>query len=76
MNTLLKQKRTAMKTPLLSSRWLALLFPLFAAPWAQAIWIEEEIPANLITVRAASEYAGQQGAKHLSTGRAGGRGSR
>lgn len=68
MNTLLKQKRTAMKTPLVISRWLISLFPLFAAPATHAIWIEQEIPANLITVSAASEYAPQQAAKHLVDG--------
>src|SRR5689334_4504128 len=57
-----------MNTLRIIRRCLILLFALVLTRTVQAVWIEDELPKNLIKVTASSEYASQQTAKHLVDG--------
>ena len=45
-----------MKAAVVILRWLILLVAMLASPPVRAVWIEDEIPTNVITVTASSEY--------------------
>jgi len=68
MGTRLKHKGNTMKAAAVILRRLILLVAMIASPPVWAVWIEDEIPANLITVTASSEYNPQQGVRHLVDG--------
>ena len=57
-----------MKTAVVRLRWLVPLFAMVASPPARAVWIEDEVPANAITVTASSEFGAPQVARHLVDG--------
>src|SRR6185369_6559041 len=44
------------------------LAAVIAAPSVRGAWIEEPLPANLVTVSASSEHSPDQGARHLTDG--------
>ena len=68
MDNLLKQKGKTMKAAVAILRWVILLIAVIASPPVWAVWIEEEIPTNAITVTASSEYNPHQGVRHLVDG--------
>jgi hypothetical protein len=47
---------------------LVLPLAMLASPPVRAAWIEEEIPAKVITVTASSQYGAEQAARHLVDG--------
>jgi len=49
-------------------RWLIVPLALIASPPVRAAWIEEEIPADAITVTASSQFGAEQAARHLVDG--------
>ena len=61
MNTLVKRNGNTMKASLTSLRCLVALFAMVASPAVRAVWIEEEVATNLITVTASSEYGAGSG---------------
>jgi hypothetical protein len=67
MNAVPKQKENTMKAHLIL-RWLILLSASIATPAVQGVWIEDEVPTNVITVTTSSEFGGQQMAKRLVDG--------
>src|SRR6266436_5240011 len=68
MNPFRAQKGNPMKTSVFISRGLILLLAVVGSPAAQAVWVEEEISTNNITVTASSEYGLEQSVKHLIDG--------
>src|SRR5208283_3211203 len=68
MDTGLKQKGNAMKAAVVILRWLILLVGMIASSPVRAVWIEDEVSANLITVTASSENGPAQAARHLVDG--------
>ena len=57
-----------MKAAVVILHWLILLVSMIASLPARAVWIEEEVPANVITVTASSEYGPPQTVRHLVDG--------
>ena len=49
-------------------RWLILLVAMIASPPVSAVWIEDEIATDAITVTASSEFGSAQAARHLLDG--------
>ena len=54
-----------MKAVAVISRWLILLVAIIASPPVWAVWIEDEMSTNVITVTASSEFGRQQTVRHL-----------
>jgi hypothetical protein len=48
--------------------WLILLVAMTASSPAWAVWVEDEVTANVITVTASSEFGSPQAARHLVDG--------
>ena len=57
-----------MKAAVVVLRWLILLVAMIASPPVWAVWIEDEVAANLITVTASSENGPPQAVRHLVDG--------
>jgi len=57
-----------MKAPVVILRWLILLSAMVASSAVQAVWIEDEVSTNKITVTASSQYGPEQTARHLLEG--------
>jgi hypothetical protein len=57
-----------MRTAVVTLRSLILPFAMIAAPAVRAVWIEEEVSTNGITVSGSSEYSPQQTTRHLVDG--------
>lgn len=49
-------------------RWLVVTLAMMALLPAHAVWIEEEILTNAITITASSQYGGSQSVRHLMDG--------
>ena len=57
-----------MKISLVALRALIIPLAMIASPPVQAVWIEEELPSNVVTVTASSQFGGNQMAGHLVNG--------